>query len=84
MEFCLCETVVMPKRAIRIAKHIGSTPVLATCVACNQQFKAPTSALNSVKDCTDAIQRQFDVHKCQTMDSSPNALRMVREETEDK
>ncbi len=74
----------MPKRAIRIVKHIGSTPVLAVCIACSQQFKAPTTSLNSVKECTDAIQKQFDAHKCQPMDSSQNALRIVREATEDK
>jgi len=61
----LCETVVMPKRAIRIVKHIGSTPVIAACVACGQQFQAPTASLNSVKNSTDAIQKQFDVHKCE-------------------
>jgi hypothetical protein len=56
--------MVMPKRAIRIVKHIGSTPVVAMCVACKQEFKAPTASLNSVKACTEAIQKQFDAHQC--------------------
>jgi hypothetical protein len=69
-EASLCETEIMPKRAIRIVKHIGSTPVVAACVACKQEFKAPTSSIRSVKEATEAIQKQFDAHKCQTMDSS--------------
>ena len=80
----LCETEVMPKRAIRIVKHIGSTPVIAACVACNQQFKAPTTAIRSVKEATDAIQKQFDAHECQMMDSAQNALRIERDATENK
>jgi hypothetical protein len=66
----LCKTEVMPKRAIRIVKHIGSTPVVAACVSCKQEFRAPTSAIRSVKEATDALQKQFDAHKCQTMDSN--------------
>jgi hypothetical protein len=59
----------MPKRAIRIIKHIGSTPVVAACVACKEEFKAPVSCIRSVKEATDAIQKQFDAHKCQTTDA---------------
>jgi hypothetical protein len=59
----------MPKRAIRIVKHIGSTPVVAACVLCKQEFKVPTYAIRSVKEATDALQKQFDTHKCQTADS---------------
>jgi hypothetical protein len=31
-----------------------------------------------------AIQEQFNAHKCKPMDSSQNALRIVREATENK
>jgi len=74
----------MPKRAVRIVKHIGATPCIAVCTFCSQQFKASTSDLRSVADATASLQSQFDAHKCKPMDSSQNALRVVRESTEGK
>jgi hypothetical protein len=72
----------MPKRAIRIVKHIGATPCIAVCTHCSQQFKA--SDIRSLKEATASLQSQFDAHKCKALDSSQNALRIVRESTEDK
>jgi len=45
---------------------------LGICERCNAQFKDSD------------IQAQFDAHKCKPVDSSQNALRIVREATEDK
>jgi hypothetical protein len=59
----------VPKRAIRIAKHIGAVPCVARCTTCNQEFKAPLSALRSVKDATDNLQKQFDLHQCVLVDT---------------
>jgi hypothetical protein len=72
----------MPKRAIRIVKHIGATPCVAVCTYCNQQFKA--SDIRSLKEATASLQSQFDAHRCMALDSSQNALRIVRESTEVK
>jgi hypothetical protein len=47
-------------------------PGLAVCERCNAQFSDPD------------IQAQFDAHKCKPVDSSQNALRIVREATENK
>jgi len=58
-----------PKRAVRIVKHIGSTPCVAACTACGQQFQAPTSFLRSVNDATNSLQRQFDAHTCKQSDA---------------
>jgi hypothetical protein len=69
----------MPKRAIRIVKHIGATPCVAACTQCGQQFKAPTSDIRSVTDATASLQSQFDVHKCKPVDSGQDALRTARE-----
>lgn len=74
----------MPSRAIRIVKHIGTTPCIAVCTFCNLQFKASTAHLRCVSDATARLQSQFDAHKCKPMDSSQNALRIVCESTEDK
>jgi len=49
--------------------------MLGVCELCNAQFKA-----NSEQ----AIESAFDAHKCKPMDSSQNALRIVREATENK
>ena len=74
----------MPKRAVRIVKHLGAYPCEAVCTHCSRNFKAPPSALRSVKDATEDLRRQFDAHKCKPIDSSQNALRVVREATENK
>jgi tRNA(Ile2) C34 agmatinyltransferase TiaS len=60
----------MQKRKLRIVKQ--TTPAIGVCERCNAQFKG------------DGIQAQFDAHKCKLMDSSQNALRIVRESTEGK
>lgn len=55
----------MPKRAIRVIKHIGMAPCVAECTVCNKQFIAPLAALKSVKAATENLQRQFHQHECQ-------------------
>jgi hypothetical protein len=60
----------MPKRKLRIVKQ--APPAIGVCERCNSQFKDAD------------IQVQFDAHKCKPLDSSQNALRIVRESTEGK
>jgi hypothetical protein len=60
----------MPKRKQRIVKK--DLPSIGVCERYNTQFKG-----------TD-VQAQFDAHKCKPIDSSQNALRIVREATENK
>ena len=60
----------MPKRKLRIVKQTPSA--IGMCERCNAQFKDPN------------IQAQFDAHECKPIDSSQNALRIVREATEGK
>jgi len=45
---------------------------LGICERCNAQFNGAD------------IQAEFDTHKCKPLDSSQNALRVVREATEGK
>ncbi|MGA3318301.1 MAG: hypothetical protein ABSC64_17915 [Candidatus Korobacteraceae bacterium] len=68
----------MAKRKLRIVRE---KPLLGICEYCNMQFSATTAlgAPNRI-----AIQEQFKAHKCKPMDSSQNALRIVREATENK
>jgi len=68
----------MAKRKLRIVRE---TPQLGVCEYCNMQFSAvtPLGAPNKTR-----IQEQFNAHKCKPMDSSQNALRIVREATENK
>jgi len=58
----------MPKRAIRIVKHIGATPCIAACTCCNQEFKASVAEIRSVTSATASLQSQFDAHKCKPTD----------------
>jgi len=68
----------MAKRKLRIVRE---TPQLGVCENCNMQFSAVT-ALGAPYIA--AIHEQFKAHKCKPMDSSQNALRVVREATENK
>ena len=61
----------MPKRKLRIVKR---NPTLAVCERCSSQFHGTDSE----------IQTAFDSHDCKPLDSSQNAVRIVREATEGK
>jgi hypothetical protein len=58
------------QRKLRIVKP--TPPAIAICERCNAQFKGAD------------LEAQFDAHKCKPIDSSQNALRIVREATENK
>jgi hypothetical protein len=66
----------MQKRKLRIVKQ--GPPAIGICERCNAQFKS------SLSDMELDIAQQFDAHKCKPIDSSQNALRIVREATENK
>jgi ubiquinone/menaquinone biosynthesis C-methylase UbiE len=66
----------MPKRKLRIVRK-GDT-ILAVCERCGAEF-GQMAVTYSPK-----IQAAFDAHKCISLDSSQNALRVVREATENK
>jgi hypothetical protein len=69
----------MPKRNLRI---VNLTPiVIGVCERCNAQFK---SSQPLVDDAESEMRAAFDAHKCKLVDSSQNALRIVREATENK
>jgi hypothetical protein len=74
----------MPKRELKIVKRIGPAPYIGVCVNCNQQFKVTSGREFTVEDATETIYAQFNAHVCKPMDSSQNALRIVREATEGK
>jgi hypothetical protein len=69
----------MPKRKLRIVKQ--TPPVIGVCERCNSQFK---SSRTTQVDAQAEIVELFNTHKCKRMDSSQNALRIVREATEGK
>jgi ribosomal protein L37AE/L43A len=60
----------MAKRILRIVKR--TPPAIGVCERCNAQFKGAD------------MEAQFEAHKCKPVDSSQNALRIVREATEGK
>jgi hypothetical protein len=61
----------MAKRKLRIVRE---TPQLGICEYCNMSFPAAKGD----------VRKQFEAHKCKLTDSSQNALRVVREATENK
>ncbi|MFZ0311049.1 MAG: hypothetical protein WAL89_22950 [Candidatus Sulfotelmatobacter sp.] len=67
----------MQKRKLRIVKK-SPPPAIGVCERCNVQFKS--SLPYPYAD----IQVQFEDHKCESIDTSQNALRIVRESTEGK
>jgi hypothetical protein len=69
----------MTKRKLRIVKQ--SPPAIGVCERCNEQFK---SDKRSWQEADAEIVQAFAAHKCKPMDSSQNALRIVRESTENK
>src|ERR1039457_3120472 len=68
----------MEKRKLRIVRD---HPLLGICEYCNMQFSC---GLMPVEAAREDIQERFNVHKCKPVDSSQNALRLVREPTEGK
>jgi hypothetical protein len=66
----------MPTRKLRIVKR---TPIVAgVCERCGSEFGSRLS-----EEAADAeIRTAFEAHKCKALDSSQNALRVVREATE--
>ena len=69
----------MTKRNFRIVKT--SPTLLGVCEHCSLQFKSDRPVITEAKS---EIAAAFDVHKCLPVDSSQNALRVVREATESK
>jgi hypothetical protein len=67
----------MANRRLRIVKKFPS-PVIGVCERCNAQFKS------SKHDAAADVAAQYESHKCKPLDSSQNALRIVREATENK
>jgi len=70
----------MPRRRLRIVKRTP-TPMIGICETCNEQFK---SHLPQEDQAEWEISTLFSRHKCKPVDSSQNALRIVRESTEDR
>jgi hypothetical protein len=69
----------MPIRRLRIVK---TTPrLMGVCEECSSEF---TSDALDVTGERAAIRVAFESHKCVPLDSSQNALRVVREATENK
>jgi hypothetical protein len=68
----------MGKRALRVVKWLSTTPAIGVCAFCGKQFKVPIPALTKTADAQANLQEQFDRHNCKPLDSSRNALRIVR------
>ena len=66
--------MTMTKRAIKVTKWLSSTPAVAVCTSCGQQFKVPMAALSRTLDAQNNLQEQFDRHKCTQEDATEAAV----------
>jgi hypothetical protein len=66
----------MTKRALRVIKWLGQTPVVGACGFCGQQFTVPMMALSRTQDAQASMKGQFDRHICKP------AIRATTEELE--
>ncbi len=69
----------MAKRKLRIVKT--SPTLLGVCERCSLQFNSDRPAITEAES---EIAAAFKAHKCLPVDSSQNALRVVREATKGK
>jgi hypothetical protein len=69
----------MPKRHLRIVKRAPSA--LGVCERCSSQFHSNQPGEDGAEA---ELKAAFDAHTCKPLDSSQNALRIVREATENK
>jgi hypothetical protein len=60
----------MPKRNLRVAKWVGTIPVVAVCTVCNREFKVPVSSMKRVSDAQQLLQNEFAEHECKSEDAS--------------
>ena len=72
----------MAKRSLRVVKWLGLVPAVAVCTACSRNFNVPAALLKRTSDAQESLRKQFAEHKCESLDSSQDAARIVREATE--
>jgi hypothetical protein len=76
--------VMAVRRNLRVVKWIGSAHAMGICMYCETSFSVPPESLKRTSDAQASLHKQFTEHKCTRLDSSQNALRVVRESTEGK
>lgn len=82
--FELCDTDFMAKRNLRVVKWLGTTPAVGVCTACSRTFNAMTASLKRTADAQESLRKQFAEHKCESLDSSQSASRIVSEAEKSK
>jgi len=54
----------MAKRNLRVLKWLGTTPAIAVCTVCNQEFRVPLEVLKRVGGAAENLKLQFARHPC--------------------
>jgi hypothetical protein len=65
------------KRKFRIVKRENNIPVLGLCERCFAEFAVDPETIGRPKDGHARIQKQFTAHKCNRLDASKNAVRIL-------
>jgi hypothetical protein len=55
---------VMAKRNLRVIKWLGTVPAVASCTACNKEFKISVDSAKRLADAQESLQQQFAAHTC--------------------
>jgi len=63
----------MPKRNLRVLKWLGTTPAIAICTVCNQEFRVPVDLLKRVAGAADHLKLQFARHQCKQAEIDSSA-----------
>jgi hypothetical protein len=63
----------MPKRNLRVLKWLGTTPAIAVCSVCNQEFRVPLEVLKRIGGAVEHLNLQFGQHKCQPSEAPPDS-----------
>jgi hypothetical protein len=73
-----------PKKMLIVTCETAGLPLMAICSACRTQFETAPENRSSLEQAKYQLGYEFNRHECKPLDSSQNALRIVREATEGK
>ena len=60
-------------RNLRVLKWLGTTPAIAVCSMCNQEFRVPIEVLKRVGGAVEHLKLEFAQHTCQQSAAPPDS-----------
>ena len=72
------------KKKLIITCETAGLPLMGVCEACGSRFETNSENRSSLEHAKAQLRYEFDRHECKPLDASQNAVRIVREATENK